>query len=70
MLDFLSSISDAVVTLFSFLLSQVQNLFYLLQMLGTSSAYLLQSVSFLPPVISVFAVCAITISIVYLIIGR
>lgn len=70
MLDFLASISDAIVTLFSFLISQVQNLFYLLQMLGTASGYLITAVGFLPPVISVFAVCAITVSIVYLIIGR
>lgn len=70
MLEFLSTISDSIVTLFSFLISQVQNLFYLLQMLSVGSSYLFSSVAFLPPVIGSFAGCAIVISIVYLIIGR
>lgn len=70
MLDFLSSISDAVVTLFSFLISSVTNLFHVLQMLVHGSTFLTQCVAFLPQALMPFAATAIVLSVVYLIIGR
>lgn len=70
MLEFLSTISDSIVTLFSFLISSVQNMFQVLQMLVHGSAFLTQCVAFLPTVVAPFAWAAITISVVFLIIGR
>lgn len=70
MLDFLSSISTAIVTVFQFLISQVQNTLALLQMLVQGSTFLTSCIAFMPPVISVFATCFIVISVVFLIVGR
>lgn len=70
MLDFFASISDAIVTGFSFLFNQVQNLFYVLQMLVNGSVLLQSCIAFMPPVLSVFAIATLTITVVFLIIGR
>lgn len=70
MLDFLSSISTAITTLFSFLFSQIQNLFHLLQLLASGSVLLTSAIAFMPPVVAVFATAFITISVVFLIVGR
>lgn len=70
MLDFLSSISTAITTLFSFLFSQVQNLFHLLQLLASGSVLLTSAIAFMPPAVAVFATAFITISVVFLIVGR
>lgn len=70
MLDFLASISDSIVTLFSFLISQVTNLFHVLQMLVHGSTFLSQCIAFLPSAVAPFAATAIVISVIYLIIGR
>lgn len=70
MLDFLATISDSIVTLFSFLLSSVQNLAHVLSMLAYGSTFLTSCIAFLPSFVGPFAGCAIVISVVYLIIGR
>lgn len=70
MLDFLASISDAIVTLFSFLISQVQNMWHLLTMLVHGSTFLTACIAYMPPAISYFAAAAIVISVIFLIIGR
>ena len=70
MLEFLSSISTGITTLLSFLGAQVANFFALLQMFALGSSFLVTCIAFLPPAIVAFGTITITISIVFLIVGR
>lgn len=70
MLDFLSSISDAISTAISFLFGIVTNLFSVLSLLGSATSFLFECVSLLPPALVIFCTLGITIAIVFLIIGR
>lgn len=70
MLDILSSISTAITTVFTFFVNQITNMLSLLQMLASGSALLTSAIAFMPPVVAVFATAFITISVVFLIVGR
>lgn len=70
MLDFLASISESIVTVFTFLTSQLINLFSVLQMLVHGSTFLMSCIAFLPPLLVSFAATAVVISVIFLIIGR
>lgn len=70
MLDFLSTISDSVVSLFSFLGSSLQNLFQVFGLFGQASAFLYRIIALLPPFVVPFAIAVVVISIVFMIIGR
>lgn len=70
MLDFLASISTAITTVLSFLGAQISNFLSVLQMFAVSSTFLMSCVAFLPPAIVAFATITITLSVVFLIVGR
>lgn len=70
MIEFFKSILNAVGTLFDLVKYLVNGLVQLFAMIPSAFAMLTYSIGFLPTVLLGFAAVAITISIVYLIIGR
>lgn len=70
MIEFFKSILNAVSTLFDLVKYLVTGLVQLFAMIPSAFALLTYSIGFLPTVLLAFAAVAITISIVYLIIGR
>lgn len=70
MIEFFKSILSAITTLFDMVSYLVTGLVQLFAMIPSGFALLTYSIGFLPTVLLAFASVAITISIVYLIIGR
>jgi hypothetical protein len=70
MIEFFKSILNAVSTLFDLVKYLVTGLVQLFTMIPSAFSMLTYSIGFLPTVLLGFAAVAITISIVYLIIGR
>lgn len=70
MIEFFKSILNAIITLFDMVSYLVTGLVQLFAMIPSGFALLTYSIGFLPTVLLAFASVAITISIVYLIIGR
>lgn len=70
MIDALKSILAAITTVFDFLGFLVTGLVQLFAMIPSAFTMINYSLGFLPTVLLAFASVAITISIVYLIIGR
>lgn len=70
MIEFFKSILSAISTLFDVLSYLVTGLVQLFVMIPSAFDMLAYSIGFLPTVLLAFASVAITISIVYLIIGR
>lgn len=70
MIEFFKSIFNAITTVFDMLSYLVTGLVQLFAMIPSGFAMLTYSIGFLPTVLLAFASVAITISIIYLIIGR
>lgn len=70
MIEFFKSILNAIITVFDMLSYLVTGLVQLFAMIPSGFAMLTYSIGFLPTVLLAFASVAITISIVYLIVGR
>lgn len=70
MIEFFKSILNAITTAFDMLSYLVTGLVQLFVMIPSGFAMLTYSIGFLPTVLLAFASVAITLSIVYLIIGR
>lgn len=70
MIEALSGILDFVKTLLSFVEYLVTGLVELLAMIPSAFAMLTYSIGYLPSVLLAFAAVAITLSIVFLILGR
>ena len=70
MIEFFKSILNAITTVFDMLSYLVSGLVQLFAMIPSGFAMLTYSIGFLPTVLLAFASFAITISIVFLIIGR
>lgn len=70
MIEFFKSILNAITTLFDMFSYLVTGLVQLFAMIPSGFAMLTYSIGFLPTVLLAFASVAITLSIVYLIIGR
>lgn len=70
MIDALKSILSAITTAFDFLSYLITGLVQLFAMIPSAFTMINYSLGFLPTVLLAFASVAITISIVYLIIGR
>lgn len=70
MIEFFKSILNSITTLFDLIKYLVTGLVQLFAMIPSAFAMLTYSIGFLPTVLLGFAAVAITISIVYLIIGR
>lgn len=70
MIEFFKSILNSITTVFDMLSYLVTGLVQLFSMIPSGFAMLTYSIGFLPTVLLAFASVAITISIVYLIIGR
>ena len=70
MIEFFKSILNSITTVFDMLSYLVTGLVQLFAMIPSGFAMLTYSIGFLPSVLLAFASVAITISIVYLIVGR
>lgn len=70
MIEFFKSILNSITTVFDMLSYLVTGLVQLFAMIPSGFAMLTYSIGFLPTVLLAFASVAITISIVYFIIGR
>lgn len=70
MIEFFKSIINTISTLFDFVSYLINGLAELFSMIPSGFALLSYSIGFLPTVLLAFASVAITLSIVYLIIGR
>ena len=70
MIEFFKSIISTISTLFDFVTYLINGLVQLFAMIPSGFALLSYSIGFLPTVLLAFASVAITLSIVYLIIGR
>lgn len=70
MIEFFKSCLNAITTLFDMVGYLVNGLVQLFAMIPSGFALLTYSIGFLPTVLLAFASVAITLSIVYLIIGR
>lgn len=70
MIEFFKSIINTISTLFDFVSYLINGLFELFSMIPSGFALLSYSIGFLPTVLLAFASVAVTLSIIYLIIGR
>lgn len=70
MIEFFKSILNSITTVFDMLSYLVTGLVQLFAMIPSGFAMITYSIGFLPTVLLAFASVAITLSIVYLIIGR
>lgn len=70
MLEFFTSISNAVQVAISFLGSMVGSTLSVFGLIGEAYLFLQSIVVFLPPLLVVFAGAGIAVSIIFLVIGR
>lgn len=70
MLDFLSGISDAIVSVFQLLLNTVQGLIQLVALAIDFIAYLTLVLGYLPAPLLAFAGLGISLSVILLLVGR
>lgn len=70
MLEFFSSISNAIQVGVSFLGSMVSSTLSVFGLIGEAYLFLQEIVVFLPPLLVVFAGAGIALSVVFLVIGR
>lgn len=70
MLEFFSSIADAIFTVFKLLLNMVNGLVQFFLMLPQFLAYLTTVFSYVPAPLVVFLSLGVTISVILLIVGR
>lgn len=68
--NFFSWIIDTVSTLFDFLMSIISGLFNIIKSIPLVVTMLTGSIGYLPSTLAAFATITITISVVYLIVGR
>lgn len=64
------SIVDFLTTLAAFVGNLFAGTFQLLQIIPQGLSYMMTSISYLPPALTVIATALVTISVTYLIIGR
>lgn len=64
------SIVDFLTTLAAFVANLFAGTFQLLQIIPQGLSYMMTSISYLPPALTVIATALVTISVTYLIIGR
>lgn len=69
-IDGIKSILDFFTLLVQFVVTLIDGSFQLLRAVPNALRVLLQSIALLPPAITIFASAAITIMIVFLIVGR
>lgn len=70
MLEFFSSISNAIQAGVSFLGSMVSSTLSVFGLIGDAYLFLQEIVVFLPPLLVVFAGAGIALSVIFLVIGR
>lgn len=68
--DFLQTVVDTIVSIFSFFLNLIMGLLNFLKLLPTYISYVTLSVGFLPSFLTVFASATIAIAVIYVILGR
>lgn len=70
MLDFLSSISNAIVSVFQLLLNLITGIVQLISLAFEFIAYLTLVLGYLPPPLLAFAGLGISLSVILLLVGR
>lgn len=70
MIEALKSISDFLLMVVQFIANLIAGVFALLQMIPTAVSFLTMAIASLPPEIAVIGTALITLSIVFLIVGR
>lgn len=70
MLEFFTSISDAVTAAISYLGSVVSNTLSVFGLIGQATVFMTSLVAFLPQLLGVFALTTIAVCIIFLVIGR
>lgn len=68
--NLLSSLFDSFQTVFDFVQNLIDKLFQFFHLVGTAVTYAVEVVGTLPAWLVVFAVAGITVSVIYLIVGR
>lgn len=68
--SFVQSIADTISSLFQLLKSLLDAVFDLIEMLPSVVTMVTSSIGFLPDMVMLFAGLSITVSIIYLIVGR
>lgn len=66
----LEAFFDIFRSLVAFIVSLVQSVFDMIKLLPTVVSLFVSSIGFLPSMLSLFATLSITVSIIYLIVGR
>lgn len=70
MAEFLRALLDTIVSLFAFLANIISGSLQLLRLIPQSMQFLTYSLSAVPAVVSAIAAALISVSVVYLIVGR
>lgn len=70
MLEFFTSISDAVTAAISFLGSAVSNTLAVFGLIVQANVFMTSIIAFLPQLLGVFAAATIAVCIIFLVIGR
>lgn len=68
--NFFTSISDFLTSLIDFLINQITGLLQVFRTIPSVISMFSRAIAFIPPSIAVFATLTITISVVYLVVGR
>lgn len=70
MAEFLRALLDTIVSLLAFLANIISGSFQLLRLIPQSMQFLTYSLSAVPAVVSAIAAALVSVSVVYLIVGR
>lgn len=70
MIEFFSGIADFLVSIVALVVSFIGNLTYLFEYVGKALTYVSTLSLYLPPAVPAIAMIFITVSVVYLILGR
>lgn len=68
--QFLSALVDVMAMAVTFVVNLISGLIHMIQIIPSALSMLSYGVSSLPPVLTVFATAFISVSVVYLVIGR
>ena len=68
--NFFVSIASTIESLISLVFSLIQSLFDLIKMLPTMITITTSAIGFLPDMVMLFATLSITVSVIYLMVGR
>lgn len=68
--NFFLSLGEAIASVFTLIVSLIKSLLDFITLLPTVVTMLVSSIGFLPSVLALFATLSITVSVIYLVVGR